>query len=324
MKTRYAAVVPLYNRDALIGETLNSLLHQSRPFDQIVVIDDGSTDGGADRVAREFPQVTLIRSLNNGVQVARNTAVAATDADWVVFCDCDDLLEPTYLERLDALLVSAPDLDATFTNFRTFGSESSSSADKFSQAPAGFFKGFPTLAGGVWLQYPLSLERLIDFQPLFPTGMAVRKTFYDTIGGFDPALRGLSSEDLEFTHRMLMLGKVAALFEPLSRVRKHVGNYSGDFVKTLLAEAFILDLSVTHEKFPASLRNRYRASRNERVWTALDYAIGEGRWDAAGEAADQAAGWPPTLKILVKYLMVRARQLTSGSNLTVLLPARRQ
>ena len=93
----FSVVIPTFNRSALIQETLNSILAQNRPFEEVIVVDDGSTDDTAQVMAARYPACCYIVQPHRQVQRARNTGIAAANGDWVVFCDSDDLLTPDHL-----------------------------------------------------------------------------------------------------------------------------------------------------------------------------------------------------------------------------------
>lgn len=104
MNPTVAVVIPVRNGRSLIRRAVASALAQSRLPDEIVVVDDGSTDGtGA--VVREFGEgVTLIETPQQGVAAARNTGVAAASSDFVAFLDADDYWEPDHLERIETAI----------------------------------------------------------------------------------------------------------------------------------------------------------------------------------------------------------------------------
>jgi len=95
MKHTVAAIIPLYNGREFIRESLESVLAQTVPVEEIIVVDDGSTDGGADiveAIMREhanFP-IRLLRKANGGQSSARNMAIASTDCDLIALLDQDD------------------------------------------------------------------------------------------------------------------------------------------------------------------------------------------------------------------------------------------
>ncbi len=98
MTAAVAVVTPCYNAAATLAATLESALAQDVAAD-IVVVDDGSTDGSL-AVARAFePRVRVTTGPNRGVSAARNTGIAITRAPWLVFLDADDLLAPGTLAR---------------------------------------------------------------------------------------------------------------------------------------------------------------------------------------------------------------------------------
>jgi glycosyltransferase involved in cell wall biosynthesis len=96
---KLSVIIPNYNREALIGETLTNLLSQTRPPDELIVVDDGSTDGSADVIAAFGPAVTLLRQANAGPATARNRGFAASSGEFIQFFDSDDLCTPDKLER---------------------------------------------------------------------------------------------------------------------------------------------------------------------------------------------------------------------------------
>ena len=93
----FSVVIPVYNRISLIRRALESVLNQSYPASQVVVVDDGSTDGTSDMLQLEYPQVTVIRQEHRGVSAARNKGIIYCRSDWVAFLDSDD---EWHLEKL--------------------------------------------------------------------------------------------------------------------------------------------------------------------------------------------------------------------------------
>lgn len=109
-----SVVVPLFNGAAHIAETLTSIQLQSLPATQVIVVDDGSTDDGAD-IAREHPvKATVVSQPNRGVAVARNHGLSLVTGEWVAFLDQDDLWHPEHLQRTLAWLDQHPDARIVF------------------------------------------------------------------------------------------------------------------------------------------------------------------------------------------------------------------
>jgi glycosyltransferase involved in cell wall biosynthesis len=114
----FNVVMAAYNASATVGAAIESVLGQSRGDFELVVVDDGSTDDTAPRVERycSDPRVRLIRQRNLGPPAARNVAVGAGRGRYVTILDSDDLLMPTYLERIGQLLESNPQAGFAFAD----------------------------------------------------------------------------------------------------------------------------------------------------------------------------------------------------------------
>lgn len=100
MVNQVCVAMCVYNAAATVRQALDSLAAQTFPHFDLVVVDDGSTDGSADIVETYravFPRMTLVRQKNAGIGVARNTALAHTDHTWLAFIDSDDVWHPAKL-----------------------------------------------------------------------------------------------------------------------------------------------------------------------------------------------------------------------------------
>ena len=104
-----SVIIPTYNRIRTLSRALDSVLAQTRTVDEIIVIDDGSTDSTVDLVLGNYPQVTLLQQPNLGVSAARNLGIREATSDWIALLDSDDRWLPTKLEAQFALLEEHPD-----------------------------------------------------------------------------------------------------------------------------------------------------------------------------------------------------------------------
>jgi hypothetical protein len=103
-----SVITPCYNGAAYIAETIRSVLSQTKPAIEMIVIDDGSTDDSA-AIAEEFgPPVRVIRQPNQGESVARNRGIAEAKGSHLFFLDADDLVAPEAFERLAGAVVGRP------------------------------------------------------------------------------------------------------------------------------------------------------------------------------------------------------------------------
>ncbi len=111
MKPLFSVLIPTYNREQHVRETVESVLAQTWSDYEIFVIDDGSTDGTEQALAAYGSRIHLLRQANQGPEVARNTAALQAQGEYLVFLDSDDLLFPQALETY-ANIVSSFDSPA--------------------------------------------------------------------------------------------------------------------------------------------------------------------------------------------------------------------
>src|SRR6185436_11096286 len=95
---KISVAIPTYNSSAFIKSTLDSVLHQTVPPDEILVLDDGSTDNTVSILNSYKPQVTVFQRQNRGVASARNILCDLTRGELIAFLDHDDIWHPNYLE----------------------------------------------------------------------------------------------------------------------------------------------------------------------------------------------------------------------------------
>ncbi len=100
---RVSVVIPVFNGARFLGEAVESAVGQTAPPAEVIVVDDGSSDGSAD-LARRIPGVTVLVRAHAGVSAARNAGVAAASGTHFAFLDADDVWAPRKLERQLALL----------------------------------------------------------------------------------------------------------------------------------------------------------------------------------------------------------------------------
>ena len=96
---RVSVVIPTYNRSSQLVEAVDSVLAQTMPPSEVIIVDDGSIDETPDIFAKAAAPIKYLRILNSGVSAARNVGVRAATGDWISFLDSDDKWHPTKLER---------------------------------------------------------------------------------------------------------------------------------------------------------------------------------------------------------------------------------
>ncbi|NLH16030.1 MAG: glycosyltransferase family 2 protein [Phycisphaerae bacterium] len=117
MPITIAAVIPAYNLGPYIGRAVESALRQTRRLDEILVVDDGSTDDTPRVLAGYGDRIRVIRQSNAGASAARNAGIQAAQSDWIAFLDGDDEWLPEAVALLEGVVVRHPDLVWAMGNF---------------------------------------------------------------------------------------------------------------------------------------------------------------------------------------------------------------
>ena len=104
-----SVIIPTYNRIKLIERAINSVLNQSHMVNQIIIVDDGSTDGTKKIIKEKYPQITYIYQDNKGVSAARNIGINKTHCNWISFLDSDDTWHQDKIEKQIQKINENPD-----------------------------------------------------------------------------------------------------------------------------------------------------------------------------------------------------------------------
>ena len=119
-KARVTVMIGVYNGARYLAEAIDSVLAQTHPVSQLVVVDDGSEDESGAIAESYGPPVMTIRQENGGMAAARNTAVAAATGDFFAFLDADDRFRPDKLEHQLAVFEADPELDVVYGHVTEF------------------------------------------------------------------------------------------------------------------------------------------------------------------------------------------------------------
>jgi glycosyltransferase involved in cell wall biosynthesis len=118
MKTAFSisVVIPTHNRCVLLERAIGSVLGQTRPADEIIIIDDGSTDGTGELVQKKYPALVYFYQENKGISSARNAGIEKARGEWIAFLDSDDTWLPRKLEYQQKALQAMPEYLICHTN----------------------------------------------------------------------------------------------------------------------------------------------------------------------------------------------------------------
>lgn len=223
---RVSVVMPAFNAERYVRETLDSVSAQTFADWELVVFDDGSTDGTVDvanSVAATDERVVVLRGVNEGVAAARNRGFAATDAasEFVIFLDNDDVWHPELLATLVAMLDEHPE-------------HVSAHAVATSILPDGTQPDGDDLAESLRRRAAVRGSTIVALDPSEPTTFAavgyqnkvltpglhlVRRRVLERVGGFDPAT--VPCDDWDMAVRVSRVGDIGYSDQALLRWRRH-------------------------------------------------------------------------------------------------------
>jgi len=300
-------IVPTYNRAGLIRETIDSILRQTLPPSEVIVIDDGSTDSTESTVAEYGSAVRYHRIENSGPSRARNVGAFLATQHWIAFCDSDDLWLPTKLERQMRIHTECPDVDYSFTDFTIVESGHWLPRSKFEEADPNFW-GSPSrrVDQTIWIYDTPMLERILRFQPIFVSTLVLTRDRYQALHGYEEKFSRALAEDLEFTLRNAMRPPIGVLAEPLVGIRRHPGNNSSHFLGVLLGEIKILEYALTTYSDAGTFRHLFADQIEWRRSLAVDQAFAAGKLDVvrglASGLGTRYSNWRLQTKIKIAHL----------------------
>jgi glycosyltransferase involved in cell wall biosynthesis len=242
-----SVIIPCFNQAHFLGEAITSVLAQTYPHFELIVVDDGSTDKTSE-VATAYPGVRCIRQENQGLAAARNTALCASHGAYLVFLDADDRLLPQALEAGVRHVQTVPDCAFVAGHFRYINSDGSQSKEDAQKSVA----PDPYLA---FLQG--------NYIAMHATVM-YRRVALEAVGGFDPSLA--ACEDYDMYLRLAREFPVVRYDEVVAEYRQHAGNMSRDPAFMLQTALAVLRAQWRHAKASPSYRRAYRTG--SRGWQA--------------------------------------------------------
>jgi glycosyltransferase involved in cell wall biosynthesis len=225
-----SVIMPAYNGARYIAQTLDSILAQTVPAFEIVVVNDGSTDETASIVETYGDRVTLVNVKNGGAQAARNLAASMATGTWIAPCDADDIWLPEKLEKQLRLANECSEVHCVLTDYTAITDDVLSPRSHFSYAPPDFWKAEQHVSGFV-IREPIT-AKLSVFQPAITSTPLVKRDFFLEVGGFDVNAKN-SAEDTCFHFRCLSVVPFGVVPEVLMHYRRHADSWSADGLKQL-------------------------------------------------------------------------------------------
>jgi hypothetical protein len=173
---KFSVVIPLYNKVDSVSRTLASICQQRFAAAEIIVVDDGSTDGSAAKVAElNIPHLILVKQKNQGVSAARNLGVAMAQHQHIAFIDADDQWSPFYLYEMSKLIQRFPEHQCFASNYQKVF------ADGDYRNPKLAIGDIPP-TGCVMNNYFAVCAK--GDLPFMPSSLVITKTLFTQLGGF--------------------------------------------------------------------------------------------------------------------------------------------
>lgn len=232
-KSTVSVIIPTYNRAKVLPEAIDSVLKQTHPVLEIIVVDDGSTDNTKE-VCEQYQNITTLQPVvryiyqqNQGVSAARNTGIHASQAEYLIFLDSDDLLLPETVEIGLHHITSRPETGFVFGhyNFMYINPDGSYTLDKSFDHP-------PPVA---------SYETILAHQHnVFCSCAIVRRNVAQVVGGFNPKLKAG-----EVTDFFLRIAREFPLYfhnQVVFDYRYNGNNVSGNAAEMLLSTLYVNNL----------------------------------------------------------------------------------
>ena len=260
-----SVVIPCYNQGRFLAEAIDSVLRQTCPPAEVVVVDDGSTDDTAN-VAQSYAKVTYLRQPNAGAPSARNHGLRLSQGAFVLFLDADDRLLPEALAQGKTALDDHPDWALVTGHVRLITADGTAETTP-PQAHA---------AGDQFLA-------LLRSNYIWTPGVVLyRRSVLDAVGGFDPA--ALASADYELNVRIARQHAIGCHHNVMLEYRHHDHNMSSDVGRMLRSAVavrlrqrrFVVSNPVAHRAWKEGIEV-VRADYGERLIDQVKRDLREGR-----------------------------------------------
>jgi glycosyltransferase involved in cell wall biosynthesis len=206
----FSIIIPTHNRWPFVADAIESALAQRGDAPEVIVVDDGSTDGTAELVHAGFPRATVVRQPNRERGAARNEGVRRARGRWVTFLDSDDVLDPGHLEALlPPLAAGAPVVASRGALWRP-------------ESGPGRLYGAPP-AGPSY-----TLEQTLLGNPILICCLGATPEHIWRAGGFPEDRAVAGSEDWVLMLRLLSLGPIPSVEVVTALIRDHPGRSMAD------------------------------------------------------------------------------------------------
>ena len=288
---RLSVIIPSYNRAVFLPEAIESLLRQTYPVFEIIVVDDGSTDETKE-VCDRYPTVQYIYQSNQGVSVARNTGMRVSKGEYLLFLDSDDCLLPKAVEIGVNCINAHPEVGFVFGNyiFQSINPDGSYTTEEI-------YENQPEVASYATI---LAAEHKIQCACVI-----FRRVAIESVGGFDPNLATM--EDINLFLRVAREFPIYFHNQIVFEYRYHGSNLSAKSAGMLISALHSHSLQWSYIEQSGNKEYEAAYERGRQAWITLfagrlPYAImgyiKAGQWVAALGTLRLILNYDPKLKCI--------------------------
>lgn len=265
MSGKISVIIPVYNGEKVIAQAIESILKQTRPADEIVVVDDGSTDNTRRILETYADRIKYKVVSNGGCASARNVAIKMSSGDWIAFLDSDDIWYTEKLETQMKILDQYPEVGLCCSNFHFRDDNTGKILDHFSAYCAG--------TRGLIFDKPIpeALPILLRVNFVGVSTTLVRRTVLDKVGLFD--VTRLQVEDYNCWLNCALETPFLVAYVPLMEKLKTFQNLTGNWIENCRYHNVVLeDFFQKHDEF---LKKKGWLSLLKLKMAGAEYEIGD-------------------------------------------------
>ncbi|MGL5795970.1 MAG: glycosyltransferase family 2 protein [Waterburya sp.] len=286
--TKVSAIIPAYNAMKYLPETLDSILAQTYPDFEVIIVNDGSTDNLSEWASQlTDPRVKLISQENRGLAGARNTGLNHAQGEYIAYLDADDLWNSTKLAKQVEFLNQNPDVGLVYTW-----------VDRMDHTGKSLGKPFKsTLSGNI-------LEKLLERNVIAPSSAMIRRCCFDRVGLFDENLKSFV-EDWDMWLRIAACYQIEVLPEPLLHYRESPNSASKNWQAMERSYKIVIEkvfASASPELMPKPEKSYGCAYLNLASQSLQTY---QPDYEIASRYLQQAVTYYPQLKFSKEYLRLK-------------------
>jgi len=201
--TTISVIIPTFNRQPILGRAIDSVLKQSKQADEVIVIDDGSSDGTDIFVRDSYPHISYLFQQNAGISNARNLGIRTAKSEWIAFLDSDDEWLPDKLKNQLSALDKSPQYKICHTNeIWVRNGRRVNQGKKHEKSGGNIF------------------ERCLPLCVISPSSVIIHRSLFDSFGMFDESLPVCEDYDLW----LRLCAFLPVLYLPEAQILKYGGH----------------------------------------------------------------------------------------------------